>query len=312
MQPDKSGPLVSTEWLAQHLDDPGLRVVDVRWRSRYENGRGISFDDREGYLTGHIPGAVFAGMIEDLSDPDHPVPDMLIGPELFEEAMRRLGIGNSTMVVAYDNMGLPLGSARLWWALSYYGHDRVRVLDGGLRQWEGEGRTLSTEVPSVRPAVFTARPRPDWIADKQQVVAALDDPDILLIDCLSREQYSGAGENLWGPRPGHIPGAVNVPALANLGPELANVTSAERERLLQNRRSFTFSPGDVLAALYHGAGVIPDRPVITYCGRGFAASCGLLALKVLGHRNVRLYDGSWAEWSVDPELPSEVSNGANG
>ncbi|MCK5274294.1 MAG: sulfurtransferase, partial [Alphaproteobacteria bacterium] len=121
MQPDESGPLVSTEWLAQHLDDSNLRVVDVRWRSRYENGRGVSFDDREGYLEGHIPGAVFAGMIGDLSDPNHPIPDMLIQPEPFAKAMGRLGVGNDTLVVAYDDMGLPLGSARLWWALSYYG-----------------------------------------------------------------------------------------------------------------------------------------------------------------------------------------------
>jgi thiosulfate/3-mercaptopyruvate sulfurtransferase len=308
MQPDESGPLVSTEWLAQHLDDANLRVVDVRWRSRYENGRGISFDDREGYLEGHIPGAVFAGMIGDLSDPSHPIPDMLIQPEPFAEAMGHLGIGNDTLVVAYDNMGLPLGSARFWWALSYYGHARVHVLDGGLRQWQSEGRSLSTDLPTVEPMAFTAKLRADWIADKQEVAAALDNPDTLIIDCLSQEQYSGdGGSDLWGARPGHIPGAVNVPALANIDPELGTATSAEREQLLNNRQSFNFSPSEVLAALYEGAGVTPDRQVITYCGRGFAASCGLLALKVLGHEKVRLYDGSWSEWSTDPELPTEVS-----
>lgn len=102
----------------------------MRWRSRYEDGRGISYDDRDGYLAGHVPGAVFAGMIADLSDSQHPVPDMLIGPQDFARVMGRMGIGNDTLVIAYDNMGFPLGSARLWWALSYYGHDRVRVLDG--------------------------------------------------------------------------------------------------------------------------------------------------------------------------------------
>jgi thiosulfate/3-mercaptopyruvate sulfurtransferase len=130
-----SSPLVTTEWLAAHLDDPDVRIVDVRWRSRYENGRGISLDDHEGYLAGHIPGAVFVGMIADLSDPHHPVPDMLAQPEQFARAMSRSGIGDDTLVVAYDDMGFPLGSARLWWALSCYGHDRVRVLDGGLREW---------------------------------------------------------------------------------------------------------------------------------------------------------------------------------
>jgi thiosulfate/3-mercaptopyruvate sulfurtransferase len=306
------GPLVSTEWLAQHLDDPKVRVVDVRWRSRYENGRGISFDDYDGYLEGHIPGAVFAGMIDDLSDPDHLVPDMLVPADAFERVMGRLGIGNETLVVAYDNMGLPLGSARIWWALSFYGHDRVKVLDGGLRQWQIEGRPLSTDVPTVEPTVFSAEPRAEWIAEKADVVAALGNPSILIIDCLSQEQYSGSdGNNLWGARPGHIFGAVNVPSIANIDPKLGCSTSAERAQLLKERRSFTFCPQEELAALYEKAGVTPDREVITYCGRGFAASCGLLALKVLGHKRVRLYDGSWAEWSNDPHLPAEVGGGAS-
>ena len=158
MQAIEAGPLVSTEWLAQHLGDRDLRVVNVRWRSRYENGRGISFDDYQGYLDGHIPGVAFVGMSSDLSDPTHPVPDMLAPPEMFAEAMGRLWIGNDTLVVAYDNMGLPLGSARLWWALSYYGHDRVRVLDGGLRQWQTEERPLSTDLPAIEPLAFTPRP----------------------------------------------------------------------------------------------------------------------------------------------------------
>lgn len=116
--PNPAGPLASAHWLAEHLHDPGRRIVDVRWRSRYENGRGISLDDLEGYRAGHIPGAVFARMLADLSDPLHPVPDMLAPPEQFADAMGRLGVGNDTMVVAYDNMGVPLGSARLWSALT--------------------------------------------------------------------------------------------------------------------------------------------------------------------------------------------------
>ena len=308
--PTDDGPLVSTAWLAEHLNDPDLRIVDVRWHSRYENGKGISFDDRDGYLEGHIPGAVFVGMIADLSDPEHPVADMLVAPEAFSQVMERLGIGNDTLVVAYDNMGLPLGSARLWWALSYYGHDRVRVLDGGLRQWLADGRPLSSEEPKVQTANFTAKLRSSWIADKQTVVAALDDPGTLIIDCLSQEQYSGEdGKALWGPRAGHIPGAINIPALANIDPELADATSEQRTQLLKERTSFTFSPEQMLARLYEGAGVTPDREVITYCGRGFAASCGLLALKAIGHDNVRLYDGSWSEWSADLELPAEVGKG---
>ena len=301
-------PLVTAEWLAEHLTDPSLRIVDVRWRSRFENGRGISFDDHEGYLAGHIPGAVFLGMISDLSDPDHPVPDMLAGPEQFAQAMNRVGIGDDTLVVAYDNMGVPLGSARLWWALSYYGHDRVRVLDGGLREWQAKRQPLSTDVPVPVAAEFTPRLRTEWKASKQDVLRALGEPGTIIVDCLTHELYRGGGaRHLWGQRLGHIPGAVNVPYLANIDPALASVTTAERERLLASERSFAFSSREVLATLYQQAGVTPDREIITYCGRGYAGACGLLALKLLGYQRVRLYDGSWAEWSADPSLPVEVT-----
>jgi thiosulfate/3-mercaptopyruvate sulfurtransferase len=248
-------------------------------------------------------------MIADLSDPDHPVPDMLAPPEQFARVMGRLGIGSDTLVVAYDNMGFPLGSARLWWALSYYGHDRVRVLDGGLRQWQAEQRAMSTDIPVVEPATFTPRVRPEWIASKEDIVAAIGESGTVIVDCLTPELYRGGGErHLWGQRPGHIPGARNVPYLANVDPGLANVTAAERERLLASGRSFTFASRDTLADLYRNAGVTPDREVITYCGRGYAGACGLLALKLLGYERARLYDGCWAEWSGDPKLPVEVSS----
>jgi thiosulfate/3-mercaptopyruvate sulfurtransferase len=300
-------PLVSTDWLAAHLNDPGLRLIDARWSLRYENGRGISFDDPDGYLAGHIPGAVYVGMIADLSDASHPVPDMLAPPEQFAAAMGRLGIGNDTLVVAYDNMGLPLASARLWWALSYHGHDRVRVLDGGLHEWRTEGRPLSTESVTAEPAQFTSRPRPHWLATKQDVLTAFAPPATAIVDCLTPELYRGGERHPWGQRAGHIPGAVNVPSLANVDPALATATAAERSQLLASDRSFRLSSPTTLAALYRSAGVLPDRQVIAYCGRGFAGACGLLALRVAGYDDARLYDGSWAEWSADLSLPVEIA-----
>lgn len=308
MTTDLVPPLVSTEWLSAHRDDRDVRIVDVRWRSRYESGRGISYDDHGGYLAGHIPGAVFAGMIADLSDPNHPIPDMLAPADRFAAVMGRLGIGADTHVIAYDNMGFPLGSARLWWALKYYGHDRVSVLDGGLRQWLQEDRPLSIDVPVVDPARFPATPRRGWLATKEDVQAASGKNGTVIIDCLTPELFEGRGDrHLWGQRPGHIPGAVNVPYLANVDPALATASAAERDHLLASGRSFSFASRQDLQQLYGAAGVTDDKAVITYCGRGYAAACGLLALKVLGHPDVRLYDGSWSEWSADPSLPAEIS-----
>jgi thiosulfate/3-mercaptopyruvate sulfurtransferase len=300
-------PLANTEWLSKNLDRPDLRIVDVRWCSRYENGRGISFDDHDAYLAGHIPNAVFLGVIAELCDKDHPIPDMIAPPGQFSEVMGRLGIGNDTHVVTYDNMGLPLGAARLWWALKLYGHQHVQVLDGGLRQWQLERRAISKDIPDVTRTEFKADEQPGWLATKEDVVEALDRPDTVLVDCLTPELYRGDdNRHLWGQRAGHIPGAVNVPYLANIDPKLANATTAEREALLSSAQSFTFATPEKLSALYKGAGVTPDREIITYCGRGNAAACGLLALRCLGYRNVRLYDGSWTEWSADKSLPVET------
>ena len=249
-------------------------------------------------------------MISELSDPNHPVPDMLAPPERFAAVMSRLGVGPETLVVAYDNMGFPLGSARLWWALNYYGHDKVRVLDGGLRQWVGEGRPIATDVPQIPATTFSASPVSGWLASKEDVCDALDRSDTVLVDCLTPELFQGRGErHLWGQRAGHIPGAVNVPYLANVDPALARVTAEERARVLAERQDFSFASTEKLAELYAAAGITSTKRVITYCGRGYAAACGLLALRVLGHKDVRLYDGSWTEWSADPNLPAEVSAG---
>ena len=207
MDPPDASPLVQTAWLADHLDHPDVRVVDVRWRAQYEAGRGISADDKAGYLAGHIPGAVFVGMVRDLADPQSDVPDRLVSPAPFAQVMERLGIGDRTLVVAYDDMVLPLSAARLWWALSYYGHARVRVLDGGLRRWRAEGRPLSTEVPVPPPATFTPRPQPDWLATKATVVAALDQPNVAIVDCLAPDQYHSSAVRTRG-----VIGRVTSPA----------------------------------------------------------------------------------------------------
>lgn len=292
-------PLVSTKWLSENLDHPNLRIVDVRWGPQIDDGKGSGIDDYDGYLEAHIPGAVFVPIATELVDQANPVPDMLIGPKEFEQLIGSLGIDNKTLVVVYDNMGVPVGSARFWWALSYYGHDQVKVLDGGLKQWQLEKRPVSTDIPVVEKAPFSAKPRPDWIASREDVIAATNDPRTLVIDCLSQEQYSGR-ENPWGTRAGHIPSAVNVPAVSNLDPALGSASMTERAKLLEERGGFTYADTETIANLYKSVGRTPGGKIITYCGRGYAASCGMLALKTIGHKNVRLYDGSWADWSSDP------------
>lgn len=300
-----SPPLVSPQWLVAHLRDPGLRIVDARWSLRCLNGREITGDNPAAYLAGHIPGAVYVGMHTELSDPDHPVPDMLAPPQRFARVMARLGIGDDTHVVTCDDMGVPLAAARLWWALSFYGHDRVRVLDGGLRQWRALGYPISSGVPVVEPACFTPRARQGWLASREDVIAALGNPAVRIIDCLTAEHYSGEEG---ASRSGHIPGAGNVPYPANIDPALAAVTMPELEGRLASRAAFTLASPAILAELYEQAGVTPDLEVITYCGRGYAGACGLLALKCLGQEAVRLYDGSWLEWCDDPSLPVETNS----
>lgn len=232
---------------------------------------------------------------------------MIAGPEDFEKTMGRLGVANSSHVVVYDDSGIPLAAARLWWALSYYGHDKVHVLDGGLQQWKLEERPLESGDNRPPAATFRAERREQWIARKSDVLDAIGDPGVVLVDCLPNDLFRGAGTHLWGGRSGHIPGAVNVPAISNIDPELALVSYAERARKLSERRSFRFADQDDLRALYSGKGLSPDKEVIAYCGRGLAASCGLLALRTAGFERSRLYDGSWAEWSADENMPIETS-----
>ena len=311
MRDNPESHLVSTNWLSRNLDDPGIRILDVRWKSRFENGRGIGYDDFDGYAEGHIPGAVFVRMADDLSDPDASFADALIDADRFAEVMGRLGIDSETRVIAYDDTGIPFGSARLWWALNRYGHDNVQVLDGGLHQWKLESRPLSTTPPDGTAKTFVADPRPGWLATKSEVLASLDDDVTTIVDCLSPDQYRGeTGNHQWGQRAGHIPGAVNVPAIANIDAALVELSSEERIRLAQTGQSFCFADDAELNALYETCIRRKEAPVIAYCGRGFAAACGVLALRAIGYRDVRLYDGSWAEWGNDESLSVETGDGA--
>jgi thiosulfate/3-mercaptopyruvate sulfurtransferase len=303
-------PLVSTAWLADHLADPSLRIVDARWRGESQDAPGTA-QSRHLFQAGHIPGAVPLDWHFDLSDTINGLRDMLLPPERFAAVMDAAGIGDDTLVVAYAETDHS-GAARLWWALRYYGHDQVAVLDGGLDKWQAEGRPIATgeAAPVGATAHFTARPQAEWLAtgDEIQQALAAASGEVALVDTRPLEQY--AGQAVWTPlgsryltagaptidigargpmRSGHIPTAVHLHASANLDPT-----------------TWTYLPQEMLRARVEAAGVRPAQRVVTYCGVGISASLGLFSLYLAGYRNLALYDGSWEEWGTDPKRPIEI------
>lgn len=275
-------PLVSTDWLAARLGAPDLRIVDIRGHvAPPTDPLPHYFNHHDAFLKGHIPGAVFIDWVHEITDPASPHHAKIAPPDRFADAMRRAGVGNETMVVAYDDAA-GMFAARLWWALNYYGHDKVAVLDGGWTKWTAEGRAVTADVPAVAPATFDARPRPEWIRTLDQ----LTQPSTLrvLIDARSPAEF--AGQAARARRAGHIPGALNVPR--------TTLVAADG----------TLLPPEQLRRTFAQAGVEdPAVEVITYCNAGVSASFALLALRVAGFANAANYDGSWKEWGNDENRP---------
>jgi thiosulfate/3-mercaptopyruvate sulfurtransferase len=279
--------LASPDWLAERLDGPGLRVVDARFEIRPgPSGRLEPTPGRSDYETGHVPGAVFVDLMGDLAHPDAPLE--ILSAERFCALMGRLGIDNDTCVVLYDGSG-GTWAARLWWALRYYGHSDVRLLDGGFARWEREGRPVEAGVVEPARTNFAARIRPELRVERDDVLAAISDESICIVDALPEPFFTGDAKLYPGLRAGHIPGARNLPAPANLDAGTSTLLSA-----------------DALAELWKSAGVPRDKRLITYCGGGVFAAFALFALHLLGHDDTALYDASWSEWGADPELPVET------
>ena len=275
--------LVTTEWLSQHLDEPDLVVLDCTVRIEPVEGGGFQpVSGRTSYEAGHIPSAGFADLMGDLSDRASPFRFALPTPEQLGTAMGALGVGDGSRVVLYD-ANHSVWAARVWWMLRWVGFDRAALLDGGLAAWTAEGRPLSSE-PASRPAKqLTPSPRPELIADGDEVRASLGAHAVCLIDALPPPQYRG--EMSMYARPGHIPGASNTPALA-----LLDGTGRYR-------------PSVTLATMF---ACDRNARVITYCGGGIAASSDAFILTRLGFPNVAVYIGSLQEWTADPANPMEV------
>jgi thiosulfate/3-mercaptopyruvate sulfurtransferase len=284
----RSNLLVSTEWLERHLDDPTVRVLDpsTLLLPRPDFSMYDVVPARDDFEKGHIPGAVFVDLQNELSAPDPHLRFMLPDAPTFSGAMARFGVSDDSFVVAYSTAN-HWWATRLWWMLKVFGHERVAVLDGGFQKWRSENRpVVSGAVRSRATGIFTPRePNREMVATKEDVLCAIRANDICNINALRPEQHAGIGGVYYGRR-GHISGSVNVPAAAHVDADN------------------TFKNTDELRALLAPAMQKPQ--VITYCGGGIAATSVAFALEMLGHKSVKVYDASLTEWAADEKLPMEM------
>ena len=274
--------LVSTEWLADHLKDPDLRVLDGSWYLPQQ-----ARDAKAEYDAAHIPGARFFD-IDEISDLRSDLPHMAPPVEKFMSRLRAMGVGDGHQVVVYDGAGL-MSAARVWWLFRLMGQFDVAVLDGGFPKWQAEGRPVEDLPPVVRDRHMTVRRQAGMIKDVTQVAAAAKLGDYQILDARAPERFRGEAEE---PRPGlrsgHIPNSKNVPFMTLLNED------------------GTMKDGDDLRAAMEDAGVELGKPTITTCGSGVTAAVINLALERLGHDNHALYDGSWSEWGMYSDLKVET------
>ena len=264
------GILVDGAWLQAHLGDADLRIVDC--------------DGTVAYRRAHIPGAVFSESHPYKSAENHRV---VMGAEAFGAAMSALGVGPETQVVAYDSNGA-VSSGRLWWCLAYYGHRRVRVLDGGWRRWLAEGRPITMAESNQAPAKFVPHVDESVLATADYILAAMARPDVVILDSRSDGEWDGS-ESRGNPRTGHIPGSVHL----------------EYKACMLPGQPESFKDAAELRSMFEAAGVTADKEIVTLCQGGGRAAQAAMTLRMLGYERVRNYDGSFGEWSRRDDTPIE-------
>jgi thiosulfate/3-mercaptopyruvate sulfurtransferase len=280
-------PYVSTQWLADFLGSDKLVILDATVLPYTQpNGRSGFVSGHEEYLVGgHVPGAIFADLFDVFSDAENPLPFSRPSADQFEVAVGSVGIDNETTVVVYDS-SVGQWASRIWWLFRAFGYDRVAVLDGGLKKWAAEGRELQTGHLEPRITTFAAEERPELWASRDDVEAIVDGAADGALVCASPPS-DFLGETGGRPRLGRIPGSISVPA-----------------GRLVDRQTNAVIDEDALRSSF--APVFDEPRIVTYCGAGIAAASDALALTLLGHRNVAVYDGSLNEWAANDELPLVV------
>lgn len=282
--------LVESDWLAENLDDPSLRIFDCTTFLRpdpvttYRAQAGF-----QEYCDGHIPGAAFIDLQADLSDPDSPLRFTMQNADDFAAAAGQLGIDAHSRVILYSQTSVQWAT-RVWWLLRCFGFDNAAVLNGGLTKWQLEGRAVKSGIESYPTGVFVSAARHGLMADSAEVNAHIGDENARIINALSFEQHTGTGGTAYG-RPGRIAESRCVPTASLLDPETG-----------------AFIDMATISEAFDGIGAAKNKRIIAYCGGGIAASATAYVLTLLGHQNVAVYDNSLSEWATDPSLPMAIGD----